>query len=115
MYLIFFWVKREKTNKQKKTYVLGEGRGRKEADTYHRHEAQLAYFLRRAVPPPSGLGAPSAGRTGANMRGGGIQVEGVGGLKAPKVAEVPTAHPALNPLRPLIRVLLVFFNQPKTE
>ena len=115
MYLIFFWVKREKTNKQKKTYVLGEGRGRKEADTYHSHEAQLAYFLRRAVPPPSGLGAPSAGRTGANMRGGGIQVEGVPGLRMTKVAGAPPAHPALNPLGPLIRVLPLFLDKPKIE
>ena len=95
--------------------MLGEGRGRKEADTYHSHEAQLAYVPRRAVPPPSGLGAPSAGREGAGMRGGGIQVEGVQGFKTTKVAEAPTAHPALNPIRPLIRVLLVFLDEPKTE
>ena len=86
MYLIFFWVKREKTNQQKKSSVLREGRGRKEADTYHSHEAQLPCVPRRAVPPPLGLGAPSAGRAGAGMRGGGIQVEGVQGFKTTKVA-----------------------------
>ena len=115
MYLIFFWVKREKTNKQKKTSVLREGRGREEADTYQSHEAQLVFFWLRAGLPPFGHGAPSAGREGAGMRGGGIQVEGARGFKAPKVAEAPTAHPALNPLRPLIRVLLVFLDEPKTE
>ena len=94
--------------------MLGEGLGKKEAYTYHRHEAQLAYFLRRAVPPPSGLGAPSAGRTGAGMRGGGIQVEGVPGLRMTKVAGAPPAHPALNPLGLLICVLL-FLDQPKIE
>ena len=115
MYLTFFWVKREKTNKQKKTSVLREGRGREEADTYQSHEAQFVFFWLRAGLPPFGHGAPSAGREGAGMRGGGIQVEGARGFKAPKVAEAPTAHPALNPLRPLIRVLLVFLDEPKTE
>ena len=86
MYLTFFWVKREKTNKQKKSSVLGEGRGREEADTYQIHDAQLVYLPRQAVPPPSGLGAPSVGRAGAGMRGGGIQVEGVQGFKTTKVA-----------------------------
>jgi len=76
MYLIFFWVKRDKTNKQKKTSVLGEGRGREEADTYPSRDAQLVYFLRRAVPPLLGLGAPTAARAEAGKRGGGIQVEG---------------------------------------
>ena len=109
-----FLLGKKRKNKQKKTSVLGEGRGREEADTYQSHEAQLVFSLRAGLPP-FGHGAPSAGREGAGMRGGGIQVEGVGGLKAPKVAEAPTAHPALNPLRPLIRVLLVFLNQPKTE
>ena len=115
MYLIFFWVKREKTNKQKKTSVLGEGRGREEADTYQSHEAQLVFLWIRAVLPPFRHAAPSAGWEGAGMRGGGIQVEGAPGFKAPKVAEAPTALPALNPLRPLINVLLVFLDQPKTE
>ena len=86
MYLTFFWVKREKTIKQKKSSVLGEGRGREEADTYQSHDAQLVYLPRQAVPPPSGLGAPSAGQAGASMRGGGIQVEGVQGFKTTKVA-----------------------------
>ena len=95
--------------------MLGEGRGRNEADTYHSHEAQLAYVPRRAVTPPSGLGAPSAGRAGAGMRGGGIQLEGVRGLRTTKVAEAPPAHPALNPLGPLIRVLLLFLDKPKIE
>ena len=43
MYLIFFWVKREKPkNKQtkKKTSVLEEGCGREEADTCQSHDAQ---------------------------------------------------------------------------
>ena len=88
MYLIFFWVKREKTNKQKKTSVLGEGTaGRRQ--THTSHEAQLVYFPRRAVPPHSGLGAPSAGGAGAGMRGGGIQVEGVQGFKAPRLLKLP--------------------------
>ena len=95
--------------------MLGEGRGREEADTYQSHEAQLVFFSLRAGLPPFGHGAPSAGREGAGMRGGGIQVEGAPGFKAPKVAEAPTAHPALNPLRPLIRVLLVFLDKPKAE
>ena len=73
MYLTFFWVKREKTNKQKKSSVLGEGRGKEEADTYQSHDAQLVSLLRQAVPPPSGLGQ---GRAGASMQGGGKQVEG---------------------------------------
>ena len=77
MYLIFFWVKREKTNKQKKTSVLAEGRGREEADTYQSHDAQLVYFPHRAVAPPLGHGAHTAGWAGASKRGGGIQVEGV--------------------------------------
>ena len=110
-----FLLGKKRKNKQKKTSVLGEGRGREEADTYQSHEAQLVFFSLRAGLPPFGHGAPSAGREGAGMRGGGIQVEGARGVKAPKVAEAPTAHPALNPLRPLIRVLLVFLDKPKTE
>ena len=78
MYLIFFWVKREKPkNKQrkKKTSVLGEGCGREEADTYQSHDAQPVSLLGWAVLPPSGLGVPTVGRAGAGMRGGGKQVE----------------------------------------
>ena len=81
-----FLLGKKRKNKQKKSSVLGEGRGREEADTYQSHDAQLVYLPRRAVPPPSGLGAPSAGRAGAGMRGGGIQVEGVQGFKTTKVA-----------------------------
>ena len=86
MYLIFFWVKREKTNKEKKNSVLGEGRGMEEADTYQSHDALLVYLPCRAVPPPSGLGAPSDARAGAGMRGGRIQVEGIQGFQTTKVA-----------------------------
>ena len=95
--------------------MLREGRGGEEADTSQSPEAQLVYFPRRAALPPSGLGAPSAGRTGAGMRGGGIQVEGVPGLRMTKVAGAPPAHPALNPLGPLIRVLPLFLDKPKIE
>ena len=79
MYLIFFWVKREKPkNKQtkKKTSVLEEGCGREEADTYQSHDAQSVSLLGWAVLPPLGLEAPTAGWAGAGMRGGRIQVEG---------------------------------------
>ena len=114
MCLIFFWVKREKTNKESQC-VLGEGRGREEADTYQSHEAQLVFFSLRAGLPPFGHGAPSAGREGAGMRGGGIQVEGVRGLRTTKVAGAPPAHPALKPLGPLIRVLPLFLDKPKIE
>ena len=77
-------------------------------DTYQSHDVQLVDFPRRAVPPPSGLGAPSAGREGAGMRGGGIQVEGIQGFKTTKVTWAPLAHPALNPLG-------LFLDQPKIE
>ena len=43
MYLIFFWVKREKPKNKptkKKTSVLEAGCGREEADTYQSHDAQ---------------------------------------------------------------------------
>ena len=35
--------------------------GTEEADTYHSHDAQPVSLLRRAVPPPSGLGQGRAG------------------------------------------------------
>ena len=78
MYLIFFWVKREKPKKQtkKKTSVLGERCGREEAEAYQSHDAQPVSLLGWAVLPPSGHGVPTAGRAGAGMRGGRKQVEG---------------------------------------
>ena len=109
-----FLLGKKRKKKQKKTSVLGEGRGREEADTYQSHEAQLVFSLRAGLPP-FGHGAPSAGREGAGMRGGGIQLEGVPGLRTTKVAGAPPAHPALNPLGPLIRVLPLFLDKPKIE
>ena len=77
MYLIFFWVKREKTKqKNPQTSVLGEGHGREEADTYQSHDAQPVYFPRRAVRHPPGCGSPAAGRGGAGERGGGKRGDG---------------------------------------
>jgi len=87
MYLIFFWVKREKPeNKQKKTSVLGEGWGREEADTYQSHDAQPVSLLGWAVLPPSRLEMPTAGQAGAGMWGGGKQVEGAHWFKMTKAA-----------------------------
>ena len=62
MYLMFLWGEREKT---KKNRVLREACGREEADTYQSHDAQPVSLAHQAVPPPSGQGAPPAGRAGA--------------------------------------------------
>ena len=80
MYLIFFWVKREKPKKQtKKRKPVSWGKdaaGRRQTHTrvmMPSHDVSLPCL---AVLPPLGLEAPTAGRAGAGMRGGRIQVEG---------------------------------------
>ena len=63
--------------------MLGEGCGREEADTYRSYGAQQVSLARQAVPPPSGRGAPPAGRAGAGKGGERTQVEAAQGLKTP--------------------------------
>ena len=68
MYLIFFWVKREKPKKQRKENQCPRGRMRQGGGrTYQNHDAQLVSLLGWAVLPPLGLGMPTAGWAGAGM------------------------------------------------